>query len=110
MNDSELQIQKILYRITYKHGWEFEIIERNLFTRDTLLRITALVKDSRKANNYATLQHVAIIPDLLLLPDNSDMFVPWLFNEIMFVERHEAQEWFKVDGVVFDDPHKKGEK
>lgn len=32
-------------------------------------------------------------------------FYRWLFGEILSFERHEAQEWYKVNGELFDDPH-----
>lgn len=32
----------------------------------------------------------------------------WLFDRLMSIERHEAMELFKVDGVRVYDPHKPG--
>lgn len=32
-------------------------------------------------------------------------FLDWVFEEIMAMERHEAQEWFRLRGELVRDPH-----
>lgn len=113
--------QDLLARFTYKPGWHFEIRRG---TGHPVLHVAASVIDSRAVNLMGS-AHVRECPTcreftgvripvegqfplpvrLRELRDPEGEFFRFLRNTIWFVERHEADEWFRVDGELRYDPH-----
>ena len=47
----------------------------------------------------------ATLPVVLVERDDFDEFVRYLEHELRKLERHEFDEWFRVDGKLIHDPH-----
>lgn len=69
--------------------------------------IEATVPSSYDPLNLISVGRSIDVPPYLIeqATENRDRFYKWLFSQLMSYEKHEAQEWFKVGGVMFDDPH-----
>lgn len=83
----------ILRTIKYKKGFTFELVGPNIATDIVCLKIQCEgVPSSRKS--------------WMLLEDMSESdFVHRVFNEILNWERHEAGEFFLLDGIAVFSPH-----
>lgn len=116
--------QHFLSRFTYKPGWVFEICRRPELPMPVLLAITFTALDSRGVDHRRTphLQecracgeftgvhspiagHFPLPMHLDRMQNPEKFFFDFLRNTIWFVERHESDEWFRVDGDLRYDPH-----
>lgn len=91
----EEPLNKILERFTYKPSWTFTICEGRLFIR-------ALAPDTDDHTKIIPINFQTSIPRFRT-PDYP--WDRWLLDQILNVERHEAEEFFKIDGVKVFDPH-----
>ena len=99
------EANEIVAALTYKPGWEIELVGGGV--AGLALRLAMQAPDS------TTTEHRPIAvrgDDVPLDPHNLQLFdekrfVDWVFNQIMRLERHEAQEWFRLRGELVDDPH-----
>lgn len=93
-------LQQLLRRVKYRPGWEFSINE------DGAVVVTAEVVDSYDHSHTIPL----VLRKFLPMHVRHDFeWERWLFEfVIMEVERHEAREFFEVDGVKIFDPHHDG--
>jgi hypothetical protein len=115
-------VTNLLSRFTYKPGWVFDL-SRRPEKGGPLLTVTFQAEDSRKGpNQWPTYRMVGeslsierddLVPltgqfvvDRYLLKERSEhLFWEWLRRTISFVEKHEQDEWFRVDGQLPYDPH-----
>lgn len=88
-------LRNILRQFTYKPGWTFNI-------RDDMLAIRLLAPDTDNVENIISVNNEVVIPRFV---DERFPWDRWLLDQIMNVERHEAQEFFKINGVKVFDPH-----
>lgn len=91
-------LKAILRAFTYRPDWSFEIVYGAI---DTLV-IQGRVIDTDDFSKVILLNFSASLPEAVR-PDFD--WTCWLFDRIMEVERHEAQEFFKINGVKVYDPH-----
>lgn len=96
------EFQDHLKRITYKPGWIFSIDDT--WTMRPYLYISFRADDAFNPGREIKVGRCVPMPQWL--PD-IEYFEAWLFQEIMKMERHEAQEFFKRDGEMLNDPHRK---
>lgn len=94
---------------TYKPGFVIELTANPPETvRRDVVGVVSLwtqVIDSRNpSRGKIKVGQAFIIYEYLI--DNREHFYRWLLSKFIEFERHEAREWFKVNGVLFDDPHK----
>lgn len=92
----EQPLRDLLRVFTYRPGWEF-FIERGM------LRVRATVIDSTNQTQSCPLSYEHALPRYT---HPGFDWQRWLFDQIMTIERHEAQEFFQVAGVPVYDPHK----
>jgi len=91
----------------YKPGWAFEITKD--WSDRPLLRIRMDTVDSTTfpidPNKMVTVGQTCYLPLGAVYSERD--FEKWVFFEIMRLEKHEAQEWFRSfeDGKPLDDPH-----
>jgi hypothetical protein len=52
--------------------------------------------------------HVGTLPDLGVGDMDESYYLGYLQNFVRGTAVHEADEWFRVDGRIYDDPHKRG--
>ena len=97
------EANEIAAALIYKPGWGIELSQRG---GDLELRMSMLVPDSRTAAGESIQVRANKTIDLrYLCLFDENQFVNWVFDQIMRLERHEAQEWFRLRGELVDDPH-----
>lgn len=102
--------QEQLKRFTYKPGWRMQLdppLESLAeFDPDAILSIRFKTEDTYNPGRTVEIGMNQRIPMGMLSKRNEDLFARYLLDAIFKAERHEAQEWLKRDGVIFDNPHK----
>ena len=91
----EEPLQRLLNGFTYRPDWSF-VIENGV------LVVRALVIDTDNTGKIIPLQFGIGLPSRVRPGFD---WTRWLFDQIMEVERHEAQEFFKINGIKVFDPH-----
>lgn len=94
----------ILKSITYKPNIRFSIepFPTNGFPR---FKLIASVEDSRDRRQLITITLEQSITELFV--SSKDMFIQFVLHRIQQFERHEIDEWFKIDGKHLHEPHAK---
>lgn len=100
MIDSYIDLERerlkvLLEHFTYKPKWRFSLVREGL-----LISIIAPNTDNPEQMIEVNLSRG--IPSFVH-PDFP--WEHWLLDQIMEIERHEAQEFFKIDGIKVFDPH-----
>jgi hypothetical protein len=103
-----LWYQRELARFTYKPGWKFQVFsyapERPLVGAMCTLMIKLRVPDTYHPENIIDVQSVhglyAGVHDA-----SEEAFARYLAECIAYVELHEAREWLRRDGEIYDNPH-----
>ena len=90
-----------LKEFTYKPGWTLGVGGPG----GRYLCIMALTDDSTNPQARRHTQHMFLIPDGL----DRRGWVRWVFDRILDAERHEAAEFFRVDGAAVFYPHHQDE-
>lgn len=104
-NDVDWAIS-VLSRITYKPGWTLKV-EPDLFTEvEGILTIEFVTEDTYHPGRMSRIMMRETIPYYILTPRDEKKFTRYILDTLIKAEKHEAREWFKVDGVIFDNPHK----
>jgi hypothetical protein len=88
-------LRNLLRQFTYKPNWTFVI-------QDDMLIIRLLAPDTDNIKNIIPVHNAVTIPRFVV---TSFSWHSWLLEQIMCTERHEAQEFFKINGVKVFDPH-----
>lgn len=109
-------IGQVVDRATYKPGWTLELRESFSFgsaqaplVPETALTIRVQTVDSDDPERAFTVVHYFAGPPPGVAADE-EASSAWLLGMIMMVERHEAREFFRVDGLRADPPgHGPGE-
>lgn len=87
----------VVSRARYRPGWTFELgdMPRHAGAHGLTLKITAQTVDSYSHGEPYTAAHYFWVP-----AESHDFasWQRWLFDQILLVERHEAMEFFTVDG------------
>lgn len=102
------EIIKIVESISYKPGFS---IKFNREPRDVdMIEILFDYKtiDSTDFTKEAKLKDTLTIDLFYLKNMKKDMLIRMIYDKILDMERHEAGEFFRVDGELPYDPHKKG--
>lgn len=82
---------RLLARVAYKPGWTFKIGG----PLGRYVCVFARTPDSNDPRCERTTQHMFEIPDV----DDDVEFYRWLFARLVDAERHEAGEFFRVNGT-----------
>lgn len=102
----EQRLNELLRRISYKP--EFTVIVQpplNIYLNQPSIRFTYNVMDSRGTGKVVPLTSIKTVDEYYL--DNEDWFFGFIQQTIREMELHESDEWFRVDGKLYDDPHKR---
>lgn len=97
----------IIATLKYKKGYLIAA-ETDAWTRGLRIDMTAVVDDSGQIEGRSIRLNVNFVmsgDDLASM--DRELFLRFLFEElVMRFERHEAKEWFRIDGVpVFPPEH-----
>jgi hypothetical protein len=101
---SYFRYERILKHLSYKPNMKLELEPPHIFPNPALV-LRAEVENSYNPGEKIKVGFRTEIPEFFNERDDHK-FIEWVFQTIMKWERHEAQEWFKLDGVPLDDPHK----
>lgn len=103
---TEDEVMKVLKTITYKPNWKLQFFKDPQISFSIAMHVRMEVPDVRLD---AIPEPITIIINHKITPAKYE-FVEELYNDVfnmlMALEKHEAQEWFKVDGVAHFNPHK----
>lgn len=102
----------VVRRITYKPGWKLELqeIDREQGSQGLTLCISAEVPDATRPGETVGFLHLMpVFPAAF----NERAWTRWVMEQLLLVERHEALEFFKLDGEAIyfpahgpgDDPY-----
>jgi hypothetical protein len=100
---TEYEVRELLKRFTYKPGWKFE--PTTYFSTNPGEMTMAIRYEAEDAFNPGR-QIIVGTRKRFVAPVNEQMFWANMLSMIESVERHEAREWFKVDGQMPFNPHK----
>lgn len=91
-----------LAKVTYKPGWKFAIVDHGV--NSFALAISFEQIDTYNPDRTIKVGfHEPIYRGALV---SIEAFQHWIITLIDKIERHEAREWFRYDGVMIFDPHK----
>jgi hypothetical protein len=93
----------LLARVTYKEGWRLGIQPSPAHGTERALYLTAEFTDSYRQDEVSCFGRCVPIPSGL--EEDEDGFYRFVLQLILVQELHEAQEWFRVDGVPRFNPH-----
>lgn len=90
-------LKKLVTNLRYKPGWYFTLndIDRGQGSRGLTLIINIHTLNSYRPEERISVNHYMIVPAA-----NYDerSWRRWLFDQVLLVERHEACEFFTLDG------------
>jgi hypothetical protein len=96
-------LSQLLDGLKYKDGWTFELREVGDGEGRHGLFLYIVVKgaDSANGSKIEVLHRFPIPPTNY----NEETWLRWLFEKVVMVERHEAGEFFQVNGKAHFFPH-----
>jgi hypothetical protein len=103
---------QLVSRCTYIPDSEIEIRESEKIGQISLgsqIRLTMKVQDTYNPGNpnKILIAHVGSLPFTPYEFPDQDMALRYIHNFIRGTATHEADEWFRVDGKIYEDPHKR---
>lgn len=84
-------------RLTYKRGWTFSLedVDRGQGSRGLTLCVLINTPDSYHPDQMRNVMHYMPVPPAAF---DARSWCRWLFEQVLLVERHEACEFFQIDG------------
>lgn len=100
------ELQMLLIRVTYKPNFKFQAY-RQANVDSIRVSLAAQLPDARDTEGQIVTIHSCLdISEPTLLGYTQSQVLEYLCKLILDFEKHEADEWFKLDGVQVNDPHK----
>ena len=97
-------LQKLVDKLKYREGWSFRLswMDRGQGSKGLTLRIQILAVDTYDPEKEIRVNHLMLVPPAAF---NEASWRRWLLDQILLVERHEACEFFQIDGQRPYAPH-----
>lgn len=97
-------LRALVEAIKYKPGWHFAL---RVFREDGEARCWAFYVTSDTEDSLNPPKRIRVLHEFLVPPAsyNRDTWAAWLHDRVTDVERHECNEFFKIDGVREFAPH-----
>lgn len=91
-------LASLVSHLTYKAGWEFDLnsLDRGQGSVGLTLCIRIETPDSYHPERLRAVMHYFPVPPAAYVTGS---WQRWLLEQVLMVERHEAMEFFTVDGV-----------
>jgi hypothetical protein len=91
-------LQKLVDKLRYKPRWWFSLedMDRGQGSQGLTLVITVTGPDSYHPDDRITVAHYMLVPPAAY---DERSWRRWLLDQVLLVERHEAMEFFTLDGV-----------
>lgn len=111
MTKAGIRLKSLLARITYKNGWDVFVYpaysDWGLMHEDDAMVLSV---QHREPNIERPKDVVVLVMNEPLSSRQVDRMsdaeiIAFVFHCVTKAEIHEMEEWFKVDGVCFRDPH-----
>jgi hypothetical protein len=94
-------ISELLSRVSYRPRTQFQLLtERNVPWTTLVISMFVTDSDNLEQQSWVHMKHP--IPPL----KDERSFYSWLRHTLHICEMHEADEFFKVDGIKLFDPHR----
>ena len=92
--------------LEYRPGWTFDLqhVDRGQGSVGLTLSITTIGYDTyhpERGETYRVLHYMTVPPAAY----NKQSWTQWLLDQILLVERHEACEFFRLNGKIVFAPH-----
>lgn len=98
----------LLGRFEYKPGWVLSLHRYSDDGDSVRLGVEFMAPDSRFPDSdtgHVPVCGVFDIPAKVWESRSEAEFWVWLHRVLEFMERHELDEWFRIDGTLLSDPH-----
>lgn len=102
------ELEQLVSAAGFKPGWSFQLhdIDRGQGSKGLTLTITVWGPNSYSPADTIGVRHLFIVPAASYDRENWQW---WLMQRVIDVERHEAMEWFTIDGAhVYPPDHGDG--
>lgn len=97
------RLRKVISRLTYKIGWSFSVLPGDYHPDAYAVRIVAIWPDVNQELGEIPVQRDV---HFFKKDDMSEEYIlATLYTSIQAHEQHEQDEWFRVDGQVYREPH-----
>jgi hypothetical protein len=96
---------RLVEQVSYKPGWWFSVnmdYDRGQGSRGATLVVRPLTVDSYHPEDSKRVTHLFPIPPAAY---DERSWRRWLFEQVLLVERHEACEFFQIEGARPYAPH-----
>lgn len=93
------EIQNLLDKVSYKPDWEFSVYDGKHEGQHIVIRTP--VQDAYDLDKIVVLDVHSMLPPC----ETAEQFYNWLLWRLKRLEVHECREFFRVDNMVYDDPH-----
>jgi hypothetical protein len=92
-----LPLRELVARLRYKPAWTFSLedVDRGQGSSGLTLSIYIAGPDTDDHSRTVRVVHYMPVPPAAF---NERSWRRWLFEQILLVERHEAAEWYRIDG------------
>lgn len=90
-------LASLIERLTYRRGWRFSLeeLDRGQGSKGLTFVAVGTYPDTYSPDNQIRVAHYHIVPAASF---NEQSWRRWLFERILEIERHEAAEFFQIDG------------
>lgn len=95
------EIQRVIDRVSYKRGWQYAVYH-DYATAWLIMRISRMVEHVDEPEKIIPLVMTRVIPCELA---EERFLIDQLYRLTIDFELHECKEWFKINGVCYEEPH-----
>lgn len=95
------QLISLVSRISYKPNWTVSVVFGEKF--QLIWNVDVVDCMAQRPNALFTTEFELDWKKIEQLSEKEAL--DWVFDGIMQIEKHEAQEWFRLDQQCVDDPH-----
>lgn len=99
-----LTLERLVHHLSYKKGWAFWLtnVDRGQGSVGLTLCVETTNPDSYHPERSRAVMHYMIVPAAAY---DERSWRRWILEQILLIERHEACEFFKIDGERPYAPH-----
>lgn len=98
-------LASLIERLEYRPGWQFNLLvnlDRGQGSEGLTFRAIGQYPDTYNPERIIRIQHFFPVPPAAY---NETSWRRWIFERLLEIERHEAAEFFKIDGSRPYAPH-----
>jgi hypothetical protein len=96
------EVQEVLSTITYREGWKFTYNGYELTSYMPLKKDATNKIVLHEGETFTLMRTCSVSHDMI---KDARCFIEIVYNEIIWMEMHELDEWFRVNKECWRDPH-----